>query len=116
MKIMISAFTYLAYRFIYRIGEFLRHWYIKSMKIYASFVIDKLGDLDYYFAWKITLKNLFQPLYKDYSVIGYVLGFIFRVLRFLTASFVYIIVFVTALLIYIIWLLIPPFLATKIFI
>lgn len=109
------ALGYLAYRFVYRIGEFLRHWYVKSMRIYGNFVINRLEHLDYFFAWKITLKNLFQPLYKDYSLIGYILGFIFRALRLTIASFVYLIIFAAAILIYIIWLLTPVFLIVKIF-
>ena len=110
-----NALTYLGQRFIYRIAEFLRHWYIKSMKTYGNFMINRLENLDYYFAWKITLKNLFQPLYKDYSFIGYILGFIFRALRLLTASLVYLVIFAVAVLIYLIWLLIPPILIAGVF-
>ena len=37
----------------------------------------------------MTLQNLFQPLYKDYSMIGYVLGFLFRIARLAIATVVY---------------------------
>ena len=66
---------YLLRRFFHKIAEFFRHWYIDATKSYFSFFIDKLEDLDRYFAWKITFLHLFQPLYKDYSVLGYILGF-----------------------------------------
>jgi len=101
---------YLIQRFFYRIFEFLRHWYVKSFRIYSNFVIDKLEDIDYYLAWRVTLKNLFQPLYKDYSIIGYVLGFFFRFWRLLIGTIIYAFIFIIAIGLYIIWLLIPPYL------
>lgn len=112
---MTNVFTYLGYRFAYRIVEFLRHWYARSMRRYANFVIDRLQKLDYTLAWKITLKNLFQPLYKDYSLIGYALGFIFRAGRLALASIVYLIIFFIAIAVYIVWLLIPAYLAARVF-
>lgn len=113
---MVLALGYLAQRFFYRIAEFFRHWYVKSVKIYSNFVLNQLERIDYYFAWKITLKNLFQPLYKDYSVIGYILGFVFRSMRFLVATFVYGAVFAVAAAFYILWLLLPIFLVYKTFV
>ena len=102
------AFVYLGERFLYRIVEFLRHWYIKSGKIYSNFVLDKLSQIDEVFALKITWRHLFEPLFNDYSIIGHVLGFIFRALRLIIASAVYLLVFAFAISGYLIWLLIPP--------
>jgi len=112
---MALAFIYLTQRFFYRIFEFLRHWYVKSMKIYLNFVINRLETLDYYLAWKITLKNLFHPLYGDYSFIGYTLGFIFRLARLILASIIYAFIFIFAAAFYIFWLAIPLILIYKIF-
>lgn len=100
--------VYLLYRFFYRIKEFLRHWYVKSAWVYSDFVISKLEKLDYVLAWKITIKNLFKPLYKDYSVIGYIFGFVFRFLRLVLASALYALIFFVALSLFVIWALIPP--------
>lgn len=107
------ALAYAAHRFIYRIGEFLRHWYIKSMRMYWNWILNGLQEIDYYLAWRITAKNLFQPLYKDYSVIGYILGFLFRVVRLALASAVYLLVFAVVFTGYFIWLLVPPFLLVR---
>lgn len=101
------ALGYLFYRFFYRVLEFLRHWYVKSVRMYSNFVFNKLADIDYYLAWKITLKKLFEPLYGDYSTIGYILGFIFRLGRLAVGGIVYIVLFVIAVALYVIWLLIP---------
>lgn len=105
---MNTAPSYLFKRFFYRIKEFLRHWYVKSARLYWHFVISKLEKLDYTLAWKITIKNLFNPLYKDYSIIGYVLGFVFRLFRLLFSSAIYAAIFIFAASLFIIWALIPP--------
>ncbi len=102
------AFIYLGEHFLYRIMEFLRHWYVKSGKIYSNFVLNKLSEIDEVLAWRITLNHLFEPLFKDYSIIGHILGFIFRILRLSVASVVYIIIFAVVIFGYLLWLLIPP--------
>jgi hypothetical protein len=107
---MNSAPIYLAERFLYRIKTFLEHWYIVSFKKYSDFVLNFLSRIDYYLAWKITLKYLFQPLYKDYSVLGYILGFTFRSLRLVGASVIYVILFFLIAGLYFFWLLVPPLL------
>jgi len=107
------ALGYLAQRFVYRIGDFLRHWYVKSVHLYGGWIIDRFQEIDYTLAWRITAKNFFQPLYKDYSVIGYILGFFFRTGRILIASAIYLVLFTAALAVYIFWLLLPPYLVFR---
>ena len=101
--------AYLINRFIFRVKEFFRHWYIKSFFIYIHFIISQLEKMDRFLAFKITLRHLFQPLYQDRSIIGYILGFFFRSGRLIIGGFLYSIIFVIAVLIYIIWLGIPFF-------
>lgn len=108
------ALGYLVARFFYRIFEFIRHWYVKSGRWYSNFVLDRLERLDRFLAWRITLKNIFQPLYKDYTTIGYVLGFLFRFLRIILGGVVYILVFALALAIYAAWLALPPYMLFRI--
>ncbi|MEE8131479.1 MAG: hypothetical protein V3T98_00260 [Candidatus Paceibacterota bacterium] len=111
---MATAFIYLFNRFVYRITEFFRHWYIKSFFIYSHFVVSQLEKLDRILAFKITLRYLFRPLYQDYSFLGYVLGFIFRVARLIFGGIIYAVVFVIAVAIYLIWLLVPVYVVYKI--
>ena len=99
--------VYLFKRLVFRVFEFLRHWYVRSARIYSDFILTRFERLDRRFAWKVTLKNLFQPLYKDYTIIGYVIGFLFRSVRLIIAGVVYIIFFLLAIFIYIVWLMIP---------
>jgi hypothetical protein len=109
-----TALVYVLERFLRRLFEFFRHWYVKSARLYSNFVLERLERLDRSLAWKITLQHLFEPLYKDYSVIGYALGFPLRFLRFAAASAVYAAVFCFALGIYLFWLLIPVYLIAKV--
>ncbi len=109
------SFLYLGERFLYRIVDFLRHWYVKSGRLYSNFVFDKLSKIDEVLAWKITLRHLFEPLYKDYSIVGYFFGFLFRSIRLLVASAIYLVIFAAAIAVYVIWLLIPPFIVWSAF-
>ncbi len=111
---MFRALLYLSEHFFYHIIEFLRHWYVKSAKLYANFVLNRLEALDYYLAWRITAKNLFEPLYKDYSVIGRMLGFVFRSIRLIVGSVVYACLFAVAIALYLVWVAIPPYLVLKV--
>lgn len=104
------ALVYLVQRLFYRILEFLRHWYVKSVKMYSNWVLDKLSDVDYYLAFRITLKHLFEPLYKDYSLIGYTLGFFFRFWRLVFGGIVYAVIFAVAIGCYLLWLFFPIYL------
>jgi len=109
-----TAVIYLFNRFFYRIFEFLEHWYIGSFKVYSHFFISFLEKLDRTFAFKITLRNLFQPLYSDRSFIGYILGFFFRSGRLFISGILYLIIIVLAIFIYLAWLLVPIYIIYKI--
>lgn len=98
---------YLLNRLIFRAKEFLRHWYIKSFFVYVHFIVSQLEKIDRFLAFKITLRHLFQPLYQDHSIIGYILGFIFRSIRLCMGAIIYLTIFTVAVAIYIVWLAIP---------
>ncbi len=103
MRILPYLFSY----FFYRIKEFFRHWYVGGSYVFFHQYLSMLESFDQVLAWKVTLKNIFQPLYKDFSFIGYILGFIFRSGRLIVGGFIYICIFVLGAVIYLIWLLLP---------
>ncbi len=109
-------FLYLFNRFIFRLREFLRHWYINSFFVYSQFIISFLEKIDRFFAFKITWRYLFQPLYQDRNVLGYILGFIFRLQRLLAGGAVYLIIIGTAAGLYLVWLAFPVFVIYRILI
>ncbi len=110
-----TAFVYLFNRFFYRIADFFRHWYFGSFRLYSHFIISLLEKLDRRLAFKITLRHLFQPLYQDRTMIGYILGFFFRAGRLIVGGIIYIFVLLLAIFFYLIWLAIPIYIMYRIF-
>lgn len=102
------ALGYLINRFFFRLTDFLRHWYVDASRRLGHGFIAFLEHLDRTFAVKITLKHFFQPLYKDYTLVGRGLGVIFRSGRILIGAVVYL--FWTAIFaaVYLVWVLILP--------
>lgn len=101
-------------RFIFRISEFIRHWYLGGFTAYIHCFISFLERTDRFFAIKVTWRNLFRPLYQDRSIIGYILGFIFRFLRLIIGGIFYFILIILAVLGYLIWAAFPLFIVFKI--
>ncbi len=73
-----------------------------------------MESLDKIFALKITWRFLFKPLYQDHSIIGYVLGFVFRSLRLMIGGIIYLFVIIIAAAMFIIWAAIPLYIIFKI--
>lgn len=69
--------------------------------------VTALEGADRSLAIKVTLRYFFQPLYKDYTVIGRILGIIFRTGRILIGAVVYAMIVALFLLFYLVWLAIP---------
>ncbi|HEY4523279.1 MAG TPA: hypothetical protein VJK04_00185 [Candidatus Paceibacterota bacterium] len=109
------AVTYILYRAVHRFSEFFRHWYVRSFILWTHNTLTFLENLDRVFALKITLRHFGEPLYQDRSVVGYILGFIFRSGRIVISAFLYGVIVITAAAIYVAWCAILPFIVYKIF-
>ncbi|MDP2704673.1 MAG: hypothetical protein Q8P01_05740 [bacterium] len=105
---------YLIHRVAYRVLEFFRHWYVNGFRLYWSFIVRSLMWFDRYFAWKITLRHIFEPLYKDYSVLGYMLGVPFRFGKVVAGGVVYALFLFVAAAVFLIWLLAVPYIIVRI--
>ena len=101
------SITYLIGRFAYHIMDFFHHWYTDGSRIFFYKFTSLLQRLDQSLALRMTLRYFFQPLYKDYSVIGRILGIVFRTCRAAIGIAVYAVVFAVSLIIYILWLAAP---------
>lgn len=110
---MSFSLVYLVQRFVYRIYEFVRHWYVGGFLAIARRTLAVLESLDQTLALWVTFRYLFRPLYQDYSVIGYVLGFIFRVFRLFMGSLVYLVIISVAAAIYLLWAGLPLYIVAK---
>jgi hypothetical protein len=90
--------------------EFFVFWYVLFPKIVLRHFFDQVYILDHNLKFKANLRNITKPLYGDYSFIGYLIAFPYRIFRILFALFVYFILFLFYLIFIIIWLLLPLFL------
>jgi hypothetical protein len=106
-SIMNFALGYLVERAFYRLGDFFHHWYVDGSRSVADSFISTLESLDQTFAVVITLHHFFEPLYGDWSVIGRILGVVFRSARIAIGSVVYMIVALFFLAGYLVFLAIP---------
>ena len=109
------SLIYLASRFFYRIKEFIYNWYAGGGRLIARKTLNVLESLDRFFAWRINLKNLLEPLYQDHSAIGHALGFIFRTLRIAAGSLAYLLIIAAAAFLYLVWIVIPAYLIFRAF-
>lgn len=106
---LIKRFTlgYLTFQFFYRIYDFLYNWYVRTSKRYWHFVFNRLEDVDRTLALKTTTKLWFQPLYGDYSFLGYILGFFFRTMRIIIGLVIHTTLIIISLAVFIIWIIMP---------
>jgi len=104
---MSFSIIYLIQRFFYRIYKFFYDWYVGGFLTIGSATLVVFESLDQSFAFEITIRNLFRPLYQDRTVLGYILGFIFRVFRVLIGGVIYAILLLIAIGVYVVWVAIP---------
>ncbi len=102
-----TSVLYLATRFLYRLTQFLNDWYVASFSALAHRATSILERYDRSLALRVTLRHMFEPLYQDRSVIGYILGFIFRTVRICIALVAYAIVILVFVTIYALWASVP---------
>jgi len=111
-----NLFVYLFFGGIGAIERFLSHWYILVFYSYWNNVARFMAILDRYFSFKVTLLNLFNPLYQDYTFLGYMLGIFFRVIRLMVGGVVYVVVLSIVFALYLVWVSIPLILVIKVFV
>jgi len=99
--------VYLVERFFYRFVNFFHHWYVDGSRWLGHKFLNLLSDMDKTLAIQITLRYFFAPLYGDYSIIGRILGVIFRTGRIVIAAVFYLFITIIFILVYLIWIAIP---------
>ena len=90
-----------------RLIGFLYDWYVGAFKVLTHTVLNVFERLDRTLALRVTFRYMFRPLYQDRSVIGYVLGFFFRLIRTVLGSLLYLALFIVFLMAYIVWAATP---------
>jgi len=110
---MTSFIFYIIDAFFSQIFDFFRYWYKNGFIQIGQTAVSVLNNLDRYFAVKVSIKNLFEPLYQDRSAIGYVLGFVFRLIRIILGAIIYLAVILFFSLVYLIWAAFPIYVALR---
>ncbi len=101
------AIPYLLQQFFYRMWQFLERWYIGSFKRISRWAVGFLEFLDKTIALKVTLRHFGEPLFQDYSIIGYIMGFVFRSFRILIGFIAYSLIILFFAGLYFLWAAIP---------
>lgn len=112
-EVMATAVLYLSQSFIFRIWQFFVHWYGHGYLNIGGAALNTLEQMDKTLALRITLRYFGQPLYKDYTYLGYALGLVFRSLRILIGVVVYAVVVAVFAAIYLSWAAVPVYLVLK---
>jgi hypothetical protein len=99
--------VYLARRMLYRVVDFFHHWYVDGSQSLVHRFVGILESMDETLAIAITARHFFEPLYKDYTIIGRILGVIFRSIRIFIGLIVYTFVGAIFVIIYAAWVAIP---------
>ena len=101
------SLVYLAQRLLYRFLDFFHHWYVDGSRAIARHFMETMRSVDQSLAVAITLRHFFEPLYKDYSIVGRIMGIIFRTARVLIGGIFYIFLALLFAIAYVIWIAIP---------
>ena|SRR3989344_3180506 len=111
---MVEAIAYSIQRLFFRVYEFFVHWYGHGFIKAVDRTLSVFHMLDRTLALRVTLKHFWQPLYQDYTTLGYILGFVFRTIRVVIGVAVYGCVAVLALSLYILWAAVPAYLIYRV--
>ncbi len=101
------ALVYIAHRFIYRVFDFFHHWYVDGSRSFLTRFLTVFAGLEQSFAVRATFAHFFEPLYKDYSAVGRILGIPFRAGRVLLAGAFYVLFAIAFAAAYVLWLATP---------
>lgn len=106
--------VYLAKTFAFRISMFFKHWYYDAFFAVYGVWLRFIRAGERRFAIRVNLHFLFRPLYQEYNIVGYILGFIYRFFKTLLGALVYAGIAVLAVGCYVLWAMLPVVLVVKI--
>jgi len=115
MKYLNISLIYIFNHLLERILDFFRHWYLDGFLKATHWSLNILERFDRVFALRITVKNWLQPLYQDYTIIGYLWGFLFRTVRIFSGLIIYAIFVLLSSATFLVWASIPIYVIYQIF-
>ncbi len=112
---MFEVVSYLISRIPVAIYQFFYDWYVRAFYAFWRRVYVIFKSWDRFIAFRPTLRHWFQPLFQDYTTLGYILGFIFRTSRVVIGGAGMLVIFSVSAAIYFIWASIPIYIGFKFF-
>jgi len=97
------VFVYLFRNLFLTVYLFFKHYFVDSFNVIFGQALGLIRSLERRLALKINFRFLFVPLYQEYNIYGYLMGFLFRTFRIITGFLGYLIIMIMALLIYLAW-------------
>jgi len=108
-------FVYLLKNLFLDVFLFFKHWYWDSFQLIYGKALGIIRGMERRLAVRINVRFIFKPLYQEYNIYGYVLGFLYRTFRIIIGSIGYLLIMALATLAYILWAALPVFVVYKIF-
>jgi hypothetical protein len=102
------ALSYLVQLAIARTLGFFRHWYVDGSRALLRRYRAASRALESSVASRAMLQLLFRPLYGDYSVVGRIIGPIFRLGRLLMGGVLHVLLAAAFAAAFVAWALLPP--------
>lgn len=106
-SLVIRAFTFIFRELIFDVLRFPLWWYSKGLVNVGRFIGREIADWGARLSLRILARNMFKPMYGDYTRSGRAISFFMRFFVFITKSIVFIGWSVVLLCIGLIWLLLP---------
>ncbi|HPW34588.1 MAG TPA: hypothetical protein PK367_02405 [Candidatus Paceibacterota bacterium] len=107
-------FLHIIKNLFFHIFLFFKHWYWNSGQLIYGWTLQTIRNMERRLALRINMRFMFQPLYQEYNIYGYILGFMFRAFRIITGGISYILIIIFASITYLVWVLIPIFIVYRI--
>jgi len=108
--------VYLAKLLAFRIKLFFVRWYQGGFLTIYGWWLQFVRACERRLAIRINVHFLFQPLYQEYNVFGYVLGFLYRFLKIVFGGMLYVFSACIACGVYVVWAAVPAVLVYRIII
>ena len=93
---------------------FLKHWYVDGFFFAYHHLARALTRVERLFALKANAYFLFDPLYQERNIVGYVVGFIYRFLRLMCGGIVFFVTLLLGICGYVLWACSLPYIVFRI--
>ncbi|MFH0951964.1 MAG: hypothetical protein V1838_02110 [Patescibacteria group bacterium] len=106
-NIFYRATTFIFRELIFDIFRFPLWWYGRGTANAARFVGGEMADWSNRLSLRILLRNMFKPMYGDYTRSGRAISFMVRIVMFIVKFIVFMLWSVLMAALFILWLALP---------